>query len=200
MGLIEGGCVFNAWRQWIWDMCLAWCSWGWFLMVEFFAGEVFSGWFWVVVWVVVQGSHSHFGVVSNTQKTSFFVLKKCFQVQKRQDIQDILPLVHGNGVFQNAFRSEESSTCSDRMKWVKNHVFASQENSCNLAYSKARLTFVVDCGRVGWIRIGAFFPSFCIVLGDVFYSTKARWLSVSGRWMWVIEEKKRRISPSVSEG
>lgn len=32
---------------------------------------------------------------------------------------------------------EESSTCHDRIHWVKDHVFGSRDNNCALAYSKA---------------------------------------------------------------
>lgn len=33
--------------------------------------------------------------------------------------------------------TEESSTCHDRIHWVKDHVFGSRDNNCALAYSKA---------------------------------------------------------------
>lgn len=45
----------------------------------------------------------------------------------------------------------ESSTCKDRMAWVQEHVFGSQDNSCNLAYSKVQ----VDCSVCRACSIGA---------------------------------------------
>ena len=43
--------------------------------------------------------------------------------------------------FFKARGTEDSSTCKSRMHWVKNHVFGGHENSCNLAYSKAKGLF-----------------------------------------------------------